>query len=165
MYGNIYERVKEKNMDLINLKEGQYILINKLKYKILNGTKYKEKSSYWIEYKLQDTETGEVFYLNVELSNKVILYKILNDTNIKIKMNITYNGNEYELYEKGNAKVETYFGMTDIGLNEEVSYYEYTNKRDKSEIISIEKWKDETEISIGKITSLAKIKVLNKFEY
>ena len=55
--------------------------------------------------------------------------------------------------------------MTDIGLNEEVSYYEYTNKKDKSEILSIEKWKDEAEISIGRIISLAKIKVLNEFEY
>ncbi len=40
-------------MDLINLKESQYILIDKIKYKILNGVKYKEKSSYWMEYKLQ----------------------------------------------------------------------------------------------------------------
>lgn len=152
-------------MDLINFKEGQYILIDKQKYKILNGTKFKEKSSYWMEYKLQKVETVEIYYLNVELSNKVILYEILKDRNIQIKMNITYNGSEYELYEKGDAKVETYFGMTDVGLNEEVSYYEYTNKKDKNEILSIEKWKGETEISIGKIISLAKIKVLNEFEY
>lgn len=152
-------------MDLINLKEGQYILIDKLKYKILNGIKYKEKSSYWMEYKLQNIETGEMYYLNVELSNKVILYKILNDTNIEIKINIIYNNNEYKLYEKGDAIVETYFGMTDIGLNEEVSYYEYTSQENKEEIISIERWKDETEVSIGNIISLAKIKILKEFEY
>ena len=152
-------------MDLINLKESQYILIDKIKYKILNGVKYKEKSSYWMEYKLQNTESSKIYYLNVELSNKAILYEILKDTKLQIKMNIIYNNTEYELYEKGDAKVETYFGMTDIGLNEEVSYYEYTNKEDKMEILSIEKWRDEVEISIGKIISLSSIKILKEFEY
>ena len=152
-------------MDLINLKESQYVLIDKIKYKILNGVKYKEKSSYWMEYKLQNLETSKMYYLNVELSNKVILYEILKDTKIQVKMNIIYNDNEYELYEKGDAKVETYFGMTDIGLNEEVSYYEYTNKEDKMEILSIEKWKDEIEISIGKIISLSNVKILKESEY
>ena len=152
-------------MDLINLKEGQYILIDKIRYKILNGVKYKEKSSYWMEYKLQNLETSKMYYLNVELSNKVILYEILKDTKIQVKMNIIYNDNEYELYEKGDAKVETYFGMTDIGLNEEVSYYEYTNKEDKTKILSIEKWRDEVEISIGKIISLSNVKILKESEY
>ena len=152
-------------MDLINLKESQYILIDKIKYKILNGVKYKEKSSYWMEYKLQNTESSKMYYLNVELSNKAILYEILKDTKLQIKMNIIYNNTEYELYEKGDAKVETYFGMTDIGLNEEVSYYEYTNKEDKTKILSIEKWRDEVEISIGKIISLSSIKILKEFEY
>ena len=152
-------------MDLINLKESQYILIDKIKYKILNGVKYKEKSSYWMEYKLQNTESSKIYYLNVELSNKAILYEILKDTKLQIKMNIIYNNTKYELYEKGDAKVETYFGMTDIGLNEEVSYYEYTNKEDKTKILSIEKWRDEVEISIGKIISLSSIKILKEFEY
>lgn len=152
-------------MDLINLEESQYILIDKIKYKILNGVKYKEKSSYWMEYKLQNTESSKIYYLNVELSNKAILYEILKDTKLQIKMNIIYNNTEYELYEKGDAKVETYFGMTDIGLNEKVSYYEYTNKEDKTKILSIEKWRDEVEISIGKIISLSSIKILKEFEY
>lgn len=152
-------------MDLINLKESQYILIDKIKYKILNGVKYKEKSSYWMEYKLQNIENNKIYYLNVELSNKAILYEILKDTKLQIKMSIIYNNTEYELYEKGDAKVETYFGMTDIGLNEEVSYYEYTNKEDKTKILSIEKWRDEVEISIGKIISLSSIKILKEFEY
>lgn len=150
-------------MDLINLKESQYILIDKIKYKILNGVKYKEKSSYWMEYKLQNTENSKIYYLNIELSNKAILYEILKDTKLQIKMSIIYNNTEYELYEKGDAKVETYFGMTDIGLNEEVSYYEYTNKEDKTKILSIEKWRDEVEISIGKIISLSSIKILKEF--
>ena len=152
-------------MDLIDLKEGQYILIDKIKYKILNGVKYKEKSSYWMEYKIQGLENKKIYYLNVELSNEVILYEILENIDIQIKMNIIYNDKEYKLYEKGDAKVETYFGMTDVGLNEEVSYYEYTSQEDKSKILSIEKWKNEIEVSLGEILSITKIKILKESEY
>ena len=68
-------------------------------------------------------------------------------------------GEEYELQEKGVGKVETYYGMTDVGLREEVNYYEYSNKSNKEKVVSIEKWKDEIEVSIGRIISLTKIKL------
>lgn len=156
--------MKNYKIDLLNLKQDQYIIIEKEKYKILNQVKFTEKSSYWIEYKIQNIENREIYYLNVELSSKAILYKILKEKQIAIKMNIQVEGEEYELFEKGVGKVETYYGMTDVGLKEEVHYYEYTNKTNKEKILSIEKWKDETEISMGRIISLAKIKILNEFE-
>ena len=79
-------------------------------------------------------------------------------------MNMIFENEEYELFEKGKGRIETYSGMTDVALNDEVDYYEYNCKNDKQKILSIEKWKDETEISIGKIISLSKIKVLKKVE-
>ncbi len=151
-------------MDLLNLKQDQIIVIDKEKYKILNQVKFIEKSSYWLEYKLQNIEDNELYYLNVELSTKAILYKILKCNQIQLKINITFEDEEYELYEKGTGKVETYFGMTDVGLNEEVSYYEYKSKVDNKKTLSIEKWKDEVEVSLGKEISLNNIKILNKFE-
>ena len=54
-------------------------------------------------------------------------------------MTINFQGQEYELYEKGKEKVETYYEMTDVGLNEKASYYEYINNENL--FISIEKWK------------------------
>ena len=63
-------------MDLLNLKQDQCIIIEKEKYKILNQVKFIEKSSYWIEYKMQNIESKEMYYLNVERDSKVILYKI-----------------------------------------------------------------------------------------
>lgn len=151
-------------MDLLNLKQDQYIIIEQEKYRILNKVKFVEKSSYWIEYKIRNIDTNEMFYLNVELSLKVILYKILQEKNISVKMNMIFEGEEYNLLEKGMGKVETYYGMTDVGINEEVNYYEYANKNDFRKILSIEKWKDETEISIGKIINTSNIKVLDEFE-
>lgn len=151
-------------MDLLDLKEDQYIIIEKTKYRVINKIKYTEKSSYWVEYQLQNAEDSSIKYLNVEISSKAILYEKIEEKNTQIKMNITLNGEEYELFEKGRGKVETYYGMTDVALKEEVNYYEYKSKKDIQKILSIEKWKDETEVSIGKIISLRDIKVLQEFE-
>ncbi len=151
-------------MQILDLKEDQYIIIEKIKYRVLNKVKFTEKSSYWIEYKIRNIENNDIYYLNVELSSKVILYKILPEKEIQLKINITFQNQEYELIEKGVGKVETYYGMTDVGLNEEVNYYEYKNKQDKQKILSVEKWKDETEISMGKVISLSNIKILEEYE-
>ena len=71
-------------------------------------------------------------------------------------MTINFQGQEYELYEKGTEKVETYYGMTDVGLNEKASYYEYINNENL--FISIEKWKNQLEVSIGKGLKIKDIK-------
>ena len=151
-------------MQILDLKEDQYIIIEKVKYRVLNKVKFVEKSSYWIEYKIRNVENNEIYYLNVELSSKAILYKILPEKEIKLKVNIIFQDQEYELIEKGIGKVDTYYGMTDVGVKEEVNYYEYQNKQERQKILSVEKWKDETEISLGKIISLSNIKILDEYE-
>ncbi len=146
-------------MDLLNLEENQQITIEKEKYKILNRIEYTEKSSYWVEYKLQNIQTSKYYYLNVELSSEAILYETINQTKIDLKMNIKFQNEEFELFEKGTGKVKTYYGMTDVCLNDEVNYYEYKSKENLQKVLSIEKWKDKTQISIGKIISFSKIKL------
>lgn len=150
--------------DIFSLEQDQFIIIEKIKYKILNKVKFTEKSSYWIEYKMQKVDDNYIYYLNVELSSKITIYKILPEKNVSVKMNMIYDGEEYELFEKGIGKVETYYGMTDVGIKEEVNYYEYTSKLDSKKILSIEKWKNETEVSMGRIISLSNIKILDEFD-
>lgn len=150
--------------DIFSLEQDQFIIIEKIKYKILNKVKFTEKSSYWIEYKMQKVDDNYIYYLNVELSSKITIYKVLPEKNVSVKMNMIYDGEEYELFEKGIGKVETYYGMTDVGIKEEVNYYEYINKLDSKKILSIEKWKNETEISMGRIISLSNIKILDEFD-
>lgn len=145
-------------MNLLELKERQEITIEKKKYEILNMTKFREKSSYWLEYKIRSLDDNKMYYLNVELSSKAILYEILENTKIELKMTINFQCEEYELYEKGTEKVETYYGMTDVGLNEEASYYEYVNKNNENLFLSVEKWKDETEVSFGRKINLSDIR-------
>ena len=102
-------------MEILDLKEDQYIIIEKTKYRVLNKVKFTEKSSYWIEYKIRNTEDNEMYYLNVELSSKVVLFKVLKEKEIQLKVNILFQGEEYELMEKGMGKVDDYYGMTDVG--------------------------------------------------
>ena len=144
-------------MDLLNLEQDNIIKIEKKKYKVLSRIKFVEKSSYWLEYKLQNVEDMQEYYLNVEISSKAILYKKLEVKQIPLKMNIVFENEEYELLEKGTGRVETYFGYVDVALNDEVQYYEYNCKTDKQKVLSIEKWKDETEVSIGKIISFTQV--------
>ena len=60
------------------------------------------------------------------------------------------------MFQKGNAKIETYYGYTDVGLKENVEYFEY---RHKDKLLTIEKWQDMTEVSCGKYVDKSKIKV------
>lgn len=145
-------------MNLLELEYRQELLIEKKKYEVLNMTKFKEKSSFWLEYKLRRIEDNKIYYLNVELSSKAILYEIIENTVIEPKMLINFQEQEYELYEKGTEKVETYYGMTDVGLNEEASYYEYINKNNENLFISIEKWKNQVEVSTGRLIKTKDIK-------
>ena len=154
-------------MNLLELAVNSEISIKHEKYRIMNVTKFVEKSSYWIEYKIMRLNDSKEYYLNVELSSKAILYEILRGVMIEPQMTITYNGDTYELYEKGLAKVETYSGMTDVRLTDEAHYYEYENLRNKKQFISIEKWIDEVEVSFGVLISPHDIKLekADKFEY
>lgn len=151
-------------MNLLELEINQHIKVENEEYKILNKVKFTEKASYWIEYKLKNLQNSQMYYLNVEISSKAILYKIQDIRDIQLKINMIFENEEYDLFQKGKGKIETYSGLTDVALNDEVDYYEYNCKNDKQKILSIEKWKDETEISIGKIISSSKIKALNKTE-
>lgn len=146
-----------KKIDLLELKENDVIWICSSRYEVLNRIRYTEKGGYWVEYKLKD-EQGKAFYLNVEEELKILLYEVLEIRSIELEMKIVYNNCEYELFEKGNGTVDTYSGITDVALGDKVEYYEYTNVKDKKEVLSIEKWKHETEISLGHVVESKYIK-------
>ncbi len=145
-------------MNLLELKENQQVSIKKDKYEILNMIKFVEKSSYWVEYKLRKLEDGKMYYLEISLGSNAVLYELLQNEKLEPKMVINFEGEEYELYENGTEKVETYYGMTDVALKEEAKYYEYVSKIDNKKILSVEKWGRTTEVSKGERITLLDIK-------
>ena len=153
---------KKNVKNIFNLEYGDYIIIEKNKYCILSMMKFIEGSSYWIEYKLYDENSMQEKFLNVELNGEISLFEIIKDYPFNISMKINYNQDTYILKQKGNGKIDTYFGMTDVGLKEEVEYYDYKSQ-DNEKIISIEIWKGEKEFSIGKY--IKKVKILSESKY
>lgn len=145
------------------MKERQIVVINGERYKVINMTKFVEKSSYWIEYKLQNLVSKKWYYLNVELTKKATLYEILDEREIDLKFEIVFHGEEFSLYEKGQGKVETYYGMTGVAVGDIDEYYEYESKT-TDHILSIEKWNSKTEISMGNLVKKASIEVLDEFD-
>ena len=141
--------------DLLNLEYNQEIIIEKNTYIVKAMLKFVEGSSYWLEYILQDKESLETFYLDAEPIGKYALHKM---TSLVIcpQTQVTFENEVYELFQKGNAKIETYFGYTDVGLKENVEYFEY---RCKDKLLTIEKWQDMTEVSCGKYVDRSRIKV------
>lgn len=140
---------------LLNMELEQQIKIEEDAYTIIGMIKFVEDSSYWKEYILRN-DNNEIFYLDVEPIGKYALHKIIN-VDIKPNFDIIYEGNVYNLFQKGNAKVQTYYGYANVALNDIVEYYEYING---NKLLTIEKWKNETEVSIGKYIKSNSIKIL-----
>ena len=144
-------------VDLLSLTQYQDICIENEKFIVLNKIKYIEKKSFWYEYKIAKKDTKEEYHLNVELSNKAILYIELNENIETNTTKINFRNKTYSLFETGRGNVKICFGTCDLAMNEEVKYYEYLCDTDENEIISIEKWRQHEEISIGHKVDISSI--------
>lgn len=141
---------------ILNLEYRQKIMIEKNLYTVLAMLKYSEGSSYWFEYILKKDDSNETYYLDIEPVGKYALHKMI-DYDGQPKLVVIYEDEVYNLFQKGNAKVQTFYGNVGVGLNEVVEYYEYIND---NKLFTIEKWSDLTEVSVGRYIDKRKIKVL-----
>lgn len=141
---------------LLNLEYKQKIIIEKNMYTVLAMLKYSEGSSYWLEYILKQDDNEETYFLDVEPVGKCALHKMI-DYTIDPNLVVIYEDEVYNLFQKGNAKVQTYYGNVGVGLNEMVEYYEYINN---NKLFTIEKWSNLTEVSTGRYIDKRNIKAL-----
>lgn len=141
------------------LRMGQIIYINNEKYSVINMIKFNEANWIWYEYEII-SETNIHKWLSVEENeNKQIefwLYDVYYGNIDVNEIQFISNNNEYELYESGIASVVGYYGNADVDMDEKCKYFDYISK-DKKSIISVEKWEDETEKSIGNILDRSNI--------
>lgn len=142
--------------ELLDLEYNQKIIIEKQKYTVIAMLKFIEGSSYWLEYILKNDESSETFFLDVEPVGKIALHQMIN-VDIKPDLVVIYENEVYNLFQKGNAKIETYYGYTDVGLKEEVEYYEYIHE---NKLFTIEKWNNLMEVSCGRYIDKRNVKVL-----
>lgn len=144
----------------MKLKKGQILYIDNQKYVVINMIEYKEDTWIWQEYEIEN-DLNEHKWLSVEKDekNEIVYYlyepfRGVVDTN---EIEIFYNAENYELYEKGKAIVQNYFGNADVDKYEACEYFDYISN--SKAIISVEKWEDEIEKSIGKFIENSRIKI------
>lgn len=151
----------------MKLKKGQILNIEAKKYIVINMIEYKEDTWIWQEYEIKEKDSYRRRWLSVEKdeNNKEQYYLYDNYVGyVNINEIEFQNGNKtYELYEKGIKIVNNYFGDTDVDKHEKCEYFDYQSKDGKS-IISIEKWEDETEKSIGVLVDETNIQITDEIE-
>lgn len=151
----------------MNLKKGQILNIKTGRYVVINMVEYKEDTWIWQEYEIKEVNSYKHKWLSVEKdeNNKEEYYlydRYVGYVNIN-ELEFQSENKTYELYEKGIKTVNNYFGNTDVDKYEKCEYFDYKSKDGKS-IISVEKWEDETEKSIGTKLDTTNIQVTSEIE-
>lgn len=123
----------------MKLKKGQVILVNGEKYIIKNMIEFKEDAWIWQEYEVVNQNHVVKWLIVEEDENKELEYSIyeryqgrINISNLEFML----GDKVYQLYEKGRAIVNDYFGSVDVDKYETCEYYEYMTK-DETELISV----------------------------
>lgn len=150
----------------MKLQKGQTIYIKNQKYIVSNMIEFKEDTWVWQEYEIVSDTYLSKWLIVEENENKQLEYSLYEtykgevDTN---EIEFVVGDKSYELYEKGRATVKNYFGNADVDKYETCEYYDYISKN-KIDIISVEKWKDETEKSIGYYIKNEEIQIIEEIE-
>lgn len=148
----------------MELKKGQVLYIDNDKYSVVNMVEYLERGEetwVWKEYEISKGIGINKWLCIEEVENGKYEYSIYEPCHSRVDINeleFYYNGSKYELYEKGIETVKNYFGNADVDRYESAEYFDYISE-DKTTIISVEKWEDEIENSIGKYIDESRVKI------
>nr|WP_239059542.1 DUF4178 domain-containing protein [Bacteroides sp. 224] len=142
---------------------GQKLKIKGEEYYIAGFVKHKQGTFYWKEYKLRKgikerwlsvEKTGKNGVL-LSLSHNVSFAKLSFSSDSK---QVTYQGTLFHCIDTGEARALESAGDVDFDYNEKFSFVEY--EADGGKQLSIEKWSDETEASLGEIIEQSDIEIL-----
>lgn len=145
------------------LKKGQVVKIKNETFVVIGMIEFAEDSWIWQEYKLK-SDSGEISWLSVEENEGKIQYSIYKEKfNIpySLSMNFNYKNVSYSLFEKGTAKVQSFFGAVDVDRYEKVNFSEYISD-DKKSLISFENWSGEIEKSIGEYVDETNVEITDE---
>ncbi|MBR2241443.1 MAG: DUF4178 domain-containing protein [Clostridia bacterium] len=145
------------------LKKGQVIKIKNETYVVVGMIEFVEDSWIWQEYKIK-SDSGKIKWLSIEEDEGKKQYSIYEEKfNIPVKSSMDFNfqNKNYSLFEKGTAKVNSYFGAVDVDRNEKVNFSEYISD-DKKSLISLENWSGEVEKSIGEYVDETDVVITNE---
>lgn len=138
-----------KSNNFFNIKVGDIISIEEIDYEVKGVIKYNDHGWCWTEYKLKDSR--KTYWLSVEQDDdiEICLYEEVVAITTKAPKVYDYKGKKYYMQEGSDAVVEYIQGNMNIVKGEQVDYYEYCDEEGDN-LLSIEIWNGEVEMSIGR---------------
>ncbi len=135
---------------LLNLQVGYRIKIENINYCVEGVIRFEDADSKWVEYKL--SSIAGIAWLNVEEAEEIEV-SLYQTKFLKLagygESSLEYGGKIYYLTAEGRATIYRSKGDVDVEINDQVQYYEYTDQI-KQELLVVEVWEDEVEISLGR---------------
>lgn len=147
----------------MRLELGQVIFIEDMEYVVRGMIAFREDSWEWKEYKLV-ANNGWCQWLSVEMEDGRLIYSLYRDRYDIPQyagMQITVDGETYEMEERGKATVTDYFGQVDVDKWESFTYTEYANA-EKNRFVSYEDWDGEIEKSSGVLLQEEQIRITDE---
>lgn len=146
--------------ELLNLKINDIVSYFGTDYIIQGRLNYWEDGYTWVTYMLEDGD--EVQWLSVEEDDRleVSMWEEVDDLHVSNPPPefLEYRGQRFRMTERGEARVNKQgsTGQRKNGLN--VKYYEYEG--DGEEMISVELWGGEVDVSVGREIRPATLDIL-----
>ena len=146
------EKQKEEKRTVLNLELNDIVEYDLEEYKVIGIITYQQFGYEWYDYHLINQQNSCWLYAERDDCLELILFekvapkhKIYNNFSQEIPQTITYQNQQFNLIEQGQAKIKVK-GQVGAKTGQDITYYDYQNN---NKIISVEKWGSELEISIG----------------
>ncbi|MBZ4645183.1 MAG: hypothetical protein PWR27_1774 [Petroclostridium sp.] len=135
--------------DIFNMRPGDIVSIEDVDYEVQAVLKFNDHGWKWTEYKIKDSR--KTYWLSVEQDDdlEISLYQEVVAITTEAPRVYEYKGIKYYMQEGSDAVVEEVQGNINVVKGEQVDYYEYSDE-DGENLLSIEIWNGEVEMSIGR---------------
>ncbi|MCG8501216.1 MAG: DUF4178 domain-containing protein [Firmicutes bacterium] len=158
----IFDRLKNlmkanKNADaqpqeartLFNMRPGDIVSIEETDYEVQAVLKFNDHGWKWTEYKVKDSR--KTYWLSVEQDDdiEISLYNEVVAITTETPKVYEYKGITYYMQEGSDAVIEEVAGNINVVKGEQVDYYQYSDE-DGDNLLSIEIWNGEVEMSVGR---------------
>lgn len=141
---------QNRKSGVLGLKLNDVVGFDGVDYIVKHCYTYSESGFEWFSFHLVDSVTGSKIWLAVEDDDELeigFFRPIELDLKNRVPSKISFDGDTYVQDEHGNANV---FIQNELGEKfASVEYWEFWNDDDSSSL-SVEKWGNELEVSIGK---------------
>jgi hypothetical protein len=159
IFGKDEEKPEVEQRDFFNIKVGDIIEYDLRDYQVVGKLTLYDSGYEWYEYQLEGDERS--LWLSAEMDDELelaIYEKINKKVSEPIPKTIEVDGVHYELEEQGTARVRGE-GRSKNNSGVDVRYFDYSDEDEKN-LLSVEIWGGDIEVSRGKPVEDFEIKII-----